>query len=119
MRARILSIVLVCTIAGPALAQGKLQPRPPAPPSDINSDQKAAEVKRAIEIGQGRQREVDARNSRIWRRWDYAVCVGCGPMPRRFRIVYTTPARVLAGFIAADDDEARIRGRQTFAARLF
>ncbi|MDR7036439.1 MULTISPECIES: hypothetical protein [Methylobacterium] len=74
-------------------------------------------MKRAIELGQSRQRETDARNSRIWRRWDYAVCIGCGPMPKRIRIVYTTPARVLAGHIAADDDEAFAR-RRTPGARL-
>jgi hypothetical protein len=31
-------------------------------------------------------------------------------MPKGFRMVYTTPARVLAGFIAADDDDRRMRG---------
>lgn len=94
----------------PAFSQGKPQPRPLTPPSsDAASDEKAAEVRKAIQLGQERQRGVDERNTRIWRRWDFAVCIGCGPAPKGFRMVYTTPARVLAGFIAADDDE-RQRG---------
>ena len=109
---RIICLVL-CAVASfgtPAFSQRKLQPRPLNPPSsDAASDEKAAEVRQAIERGQARQRTVDERNTRIWRRWDFAVCIGCGPMPKGFRMVYTTPARVLAGFIAADDDE-RQRG---------
>lgn len=105
--------LFLCAVFGlgtPAFSQGKPQPRPSAPPSsDATSDDKAAETRRLIELGQARQRGVDARNTRIWRRWDFAVCIGCGPMPKGFRMVYTTPARVLAGFIAADDDE-RQRG---------
>ena len=97
---------IVFGLSTPAFSQGKMQPRPATPPaSSLSSDEKAAEVRRAIQEGQARQRATDARNERVWRRWDYAVCIGCGPMPKKFRIVYTTPARVLAGFIAADDDD--------------
>jgi hypothetical protein len=100
--------LIVFGISTPAFSQGKLQPRPAIPPSSsLSSDEKTAEIRRAIQEGQARQKATDARNERVWRRWDYAVCVGCGPMPKKFRIVYTTPARVLAGFIAADDDEIR------------
>ncbi|KAB1072619.1 hypothetical protein [Methylobacterium planeticum] len=98
------AVIFVAT--APVMAQGKPQPRPAiSPNSGATSDEKAAETRRLIDLGRARQREVEERNTRIWKRWDYAVCIGCGPMPRRVRIVYTTPARVLAGFIAADDDE--------------
>lgn len=103
-------VIALCAHASPVLAQGKPQPRPAQ--SEIpgaTSDEKAAEVRRLIEVGQARQRSVDAHNTRIWQRWDYAVCIGCGPMPKTFRIVYTTPSRVLAGILAADDDDARER----------
>ena len=105
-------LIALCAQASPVLAQGKPQPRPAQSETPgATSDEKAAEIKRQIEAGQARQRSVDAHNTRIWQRWDYAVCIGCGPMPKRFRIVYTTPARVLAGFLAADDDDAS--GRQS------
>ena len=110
MRLICLFLCAVFSLGTPALSQGKPQPRPLTPhSSDAASDEKAAEVRQAIERGQARQRAVDERNTRIWRRWDFAVCIGCGPVPKGFRMVYTTPARVLAGFIAADDDE-RQRG---------
>lgn len=111
MRNILLILCATFWIGGPAFSQGKPQPRSSvSPPTDAASDEKAAEIRRSIELGQARQRGVDARNTRIWRRWDFAVCIGCGPMPKGFRMVYTTPARVLAGFIAADDDERRMRG---------
>ena len=101
----------VISIATPALSQSHRQPRSTPPlTSDATSDEKAAELKQAIERGQARQRATDERNTRIWRRWDFAVCIGCGPVPKGFRMVYTTPSRVLAGFIAADDDDRRQRG---------
>ena len=101
----------VFSLSSPAFSQGKIQPRPVKPPSsDATSDEKAAELKMAIEHAQARQRATDERNTRIWRRWDFAVCVGCGPVPKGFRMVYTTPARVLAGVIAADDDDRRMHG---------
>lgn len=111
MRIICLSLCAVVGLGSPAFSQGKRQPRPDAPPiSDAASDEKAAEIRKAIERGQARQRATDERNTRIWRRWDFAVCIGCGPAPKGFKAVYTTPARVLAGFIAADDDERRMRG---------
>jgi hypothetical protein len=112
MRVLILSCSIVLLLISPAMSQGKPRPRPAMPPSlDATSDEKAAETRRAIDRGQARQRTVDERNTRIWRRWDFAVCIGCGPIPKGFRIVYTTPARVLAGFIAADDDERQLGHR--------
>ncbi|MDO9427343.1 MAG: hypothetical protein Q7T93_10985 [Methylobacterium sp.] len=85
----------------------RTRPAPASRPVDPTSEETAAETRRLIRLGQARQQAVDARNTRIWKRWDYAVCIGCGPMPKLLRIVYTTPARVLAGFLAADDDAAR------------
>jgi hypothetical protein len=112
MRATCLILCAIFGLGSPAFSQGKPQPRPATPPaSEATSDERAAEIKRMIEIGQARQRTTDARNTRIWERWGYAVCIGCGPMPKGFRIVYTTPSRVLAGFIAADDDERHLGRR--------
>ncbi len=102
--------IALCALVSPVLAQAKPQPRPSQ--SEIpgaTSDEKAAEIRRLIELGQARQRSVDAHNTRIWQRWDYAVCIGCGPMPKKFRTVYTTPGRVLAGVLAADDDDRRVK----------
>lgn len=110
MRVICSALAIALSFCSPAFSQGKPQPRPATSPSSVaTSDEKAAETRRAIELGQARQRAVDERNTRIWRRWDFAVRIGCGPMPKGFRSVYTTPARVLAGFIAADDDD-RQRG---------
>lgn len=111
-----MSILLIA----PAIAQGKPQPKPAISPlSDMTPDQKAAETKRWIEIGRKRQEASDARNTRIWKRWDYAVCIGCGPIPKNLRIVYTTPSRVLAGYIAADDDANGMkRGKRLRLAQL-
>lgn len=112
MRIICLLTAAILSLSSPAFSQGKLQPRPATPPSsDATSDEKAAELRKAIERGQERQRATDERNTRIWRRWDFAVCIGCGPVPKGFKMVYTTPSRVLAGFIAADDDE-RQRGHR-------
>lgn len=110
---RIICLILCASIGlgSPAFSQGKPQPRPTTSPlSGATSDEKAAELKRLIEQAQARQRATDDRNTRIWRRWDFAVCIGCGPVPKGFRTVYTTPARVLAGFVAADDDDRQMRG---------
>ncbi len=110
MRLAALSLALSPLIAAcptPAAAQDGVR-TPPAPgrPADATSDERAAEIRNAIKRAQVRQRTVEARNTRIWRRWDYAVCIGCGPVPKGLRIVHTTPARVLAGHLAADDDAA-------------
>ena len=101
-----------------AFAQGKPQPRPlqapgtqapgtQAPGTSATSEEKAAETRKWVEIGQQRQRAVDARNTKLWERWTLAICIGCGPLPVKYRVVYTTPARVLAGIPAADDDARR------------
>lgn len=111
MRVFTLSCGIVLMSMAPALSQEPSRKSPASPAPGAASDEKAAEVRRAIQRGQARQRVADLRNTRIWQRWGYAVCVGCGPLPSDCRRVYTTPGRVLAGFIAADDD-ARRTGRR-------
>ena len=106
-----LVVLILCFVTLPistGSAQGRLPPRP-AQTNDrtATSDEKAAEIKRFIELGQQRQRAVDSRNTKLWERWTMAICIGCGPLPVGYRIVYTTPARVLAGIPAADDDRRR------------
>lgn len=101
------SLAVLDPVSVAAQDDARTRPAPASRPVDPTSDETAAETRRLIRLGQARQQAVDARNTRIWKRWDYAVCIGCGPMPKLLRIVYTTPARVLAGFLAADDDAAR------------
>lgn len=116
MRRVALCFALSPVLFGPMAAAAQDRVRtPPSPtrPADATSDEKAAEIRRLIKQAQARQQAVEARNTRIWRRWDYAVCVGCGPSPKGLRAVYTTPARVLAGFLASDDDAARRTVRRT------
>lgn len=108
MRRIAMIVVLSFVIAPAAMAQVHPQPRPlqpPAPPA--TSEEKAAQVKAWIELAQKRQRAVDARNTKLWERWALAICIGCGPLPVKYRAIYTTPARVLAGIPAADDDARR------------
>lgn len=108
MRSTILCLIALCALPTSSFAQGKPQPRPsPLQDPAATSDEKAEEVSRLIEKAKIRQRATDAHNTRIWKRWDFAVCIGCGPMPKGFRVVYTNPARVLAGVLAADDDDRR------------
>ena len=60
----------------------------------------------------------DAKNADLWTRWTYAVCIGCGPIAGKVRTVYTTPARVLAGIPAAEDDARNgAAGKQARTAR--
>ncbi len=94
-------------VAAPAHAQARRAPEPgPA------SDEKAAELKVFIERARQRQQVVDRHNTDLWRRWTYAVCVGCGGVtPGGYPSVFTTPARVLAGIPAAEDDARARRGR--------
>lgn len=94
-------------VAAPAQAQA---PRPPEP--GPASDEKAAELKVFIDKARQRQRAVDRHNTALWRRWTYAVCIGCGGAgPGPYPSVFTTPARVLAGIPAAEDDARARRGR--------
>lgn len=101
-------IILSFAMAPAALAQGKPQPRPPQPPDQsLTSDEQAAKVKEWIDLAQKRQAAVDARNTKLWERWNLAVCIGCGPLLVKYRAVYTTPGRVLAGIPAGEDDARR------------
>ncbi|GJE15427.1 hypothetical protein [Methylobacterium marchantiae] len=74
------------------------------------SDERAAEIRAVIAEARKRQDGIDHQNTNLWLRWTYAVCLGCGPMPRAFRPVRTNPLRVLVGIPAAMDD-ARDRRR--------
>lgn len=108
MRRTAMFAVLSFVLAPAALAQDKPQPRPrPAPDRSLTSDEQAAQVKEWIDMAQKRQAAVDARNTKLWERWNLAVCIGCGPLPVKYRAVYTTPGRVLAGIPAGDDDARR------------
>lgn len=99
----------VLMIAAPARAQ---EPHALDERSGSTSDAKAAELKVYIERARQRQRVVDRHNTELWQRWTYAVCVGCGGAgPGPHPSVFTTPARVLAGIPAAEDDARARRGR--------
>ena len=74
-------------------------------------DQKMAEIKALIARARARQRATDSRNTQVWARWNYAVCLGCGWAPKGVRVVHTHPLRVLAGIIAADDDARELAGK--------
>lgn len=74
------------------------------------SEERAAEVRAALARARVRQDAIDRHNTDLWRRWTYAVCLGCGPVPGAVRRVWTNPLRVLEGIPAALDDE-RARGR--------
>ena len=76
------------------------------------SDERAVEIKALIEQGIKRQEALEKRNTNVMARWGYAVCIGCGPRPKDFRSVYTHPLRVLAGFVAADDDARAFSARR-------
>ncbi|MBE7197256.1 MAG: hypothetical protein INR70_05585 [Parafilimonas terrae] len=90
----------------PATAQPSDQARPlPQQRQNPASDEKAAETKKLVEAGRKRQDAENARTMKLWTRWTYAVCIGCSlGEPRHIRVVHTTPARVLAGIPAAQDD---------------
>ena len=103
-----ITVVLPFLFVTSALAQGKPQPRPlQTQPPSATSDEQAAQVKEWIELAQKRQAAVDARNTKLWERWNLAVCIGCGPLLVKYRAVYTTPGRVLAGIPAGEDDARR------------
>lgn len=85
---------------------GRSQPTQATKPAELTEQ----EIGGRVAKGRERQEASDRRTSRLWERWIYAVCIGCGPLPGRFRAVYTNPGRVLAGIAAADDDERARRG---------
>lgn len=107
-------VIMVCAAilisSTPSGAQdGAVGTSPSAKPEAQENERKSAEIKAATDRARARQRVTDQRNNALWERWIYAVCIGCGWVPRDVRIVHTHPLRVLAGIPAADDD-ARERG---------
>ena len=114
MRQLLITAATLSNIVHPVLAQ----PAPHRQPSaDATSDARRGEIRALIERAQRKQAVVDARNTQLWERWTYAVCIGCGPEPKSVRIVHTTHARVLAGIPAADDD-ARERAATARSRRI-
>ncbi|KQT46787.1 hypothetical protein ASG52_13890 [Methylobacterium sp. Leaf456] len=96
---------------GPAFAQGG-QDAPSVTPQQRESvsNEKAKQIRILIAEARKRQQAVDRRNTDLWVRWTYAVCIGCGPTPKSLRIVHTYPLRVLTGTPAAMDDARERRG---------
>ena len=93
-------------LSSPCGAQpGQNQPSVTARQREAVGEERAAEVRAAIAEARRRQDRIDRENTDLWLRWTYAVCIGCGPMPRTFRPVHTHPLRVLSGVPAALDDE--------------
>jgi hypothetical protein len=84
--------------AAPPATSAPLDPAP-------SGDQKQAEVNEAIRRGQEAQRARDRASDALMERWEFAVCVGCGPSLKPFRRVWTNPLRVLAGIPTLDDDK--------------
>ena len=84
------------------------------PASAANDDTKTEEqnhaellarIRRADEARRARDRASDE----LMARWEFAVCVGCGPSLKPFRRVWTNPVRVLAGISASADDKRQAR----------
>ena len=106
MRPLFLASLLLLT----AVLRAAAQDAPPSPPPvgeqrDATSDAKHAELKARIEAGRKKHEAANAKTTGLWTRWSYAVCIGCGlGEPKTIRVVHTTPARVLAGIPAAEDD---------------
>jgi hypothetical protein len=106
MRPSLAALLLLLVAVLPAAAQPSDQ-RQVEPQQQQNpaSDEQAAETKKLIEAGRKRQESENARTLKLWERWTYAVCIGCGAgEPKHVRVVHTTPERVLAGIPAAQDD---------------
>lgn len=72
-------------------------------------DQKQADAIEAIRRGQERQRARDQATDELFARWEFAVCLGCGPSLKPARRVWTNPVRVLAGISASEDDKRQGR----------
>ena len=114
-----IGVALFVGTLSPASAQNTnhRQPRPEQT-QDLTSDAKRAEINAQIEAGRRREDASNMKTLDLWSRWTYAVCIGCGDEPKNVRTVYTTPARVLAGIPAAQDDAREQRvGRRSSTSR--
>jgi len=115
MRPLLVAGILLSTVALPAFAQDSVGSQVATEQrQDPTSDAAHAEVKARIEAGRKKQDAASSKTMGLWTRWTYAVCIGCGVgEPRNIRVVHTTPARVLAGISAAEDDarELAMAGR--------
>lgn len=99
--------VLIC---GPVVAQERQRPSVTDQQKKAVSDEKAAEIRVLIAKARARQQAIDRQNERLWTRWSYAICIGCGPVSGKMRTVRTNPIRVLMGIPAAEDDARDQRG---------
>jgi hypothetical protein len=112
MRTTMLFCVALLTLSRPAMAQDNTPQQSPSVTPEAQAEQKKiAEARAVTERALARQRVTDRRNNMLWERWTYAVCIGCGWVPRHLRVVHTYPLRVLAGIPAADDDVRERSGR--------
>jgi hypothetical protein len=106
MRSSFIACLLLVAATLPTAAQSSGKPRSEADRrEEITSDATYEKTKALAEAGRKRQAAENARTLDLWTRWIYAVCIGCGVAePKNIRVVHTTPARVLAGIPAAEDD---------------
>lgn len=97
--------------AAPPATSAPLDPAPAGDTSDSGKtdEQKQAEAIENIRRGQAAQRARDRASDELMARWEFAICVGCGPSPKTFRRVWTNPLRVLAGISASEDDKRATR----------
>ena len=115
MRPFLVAGILLPSAVLPAFAQDSVASSPVTEQrQDPTSDAAHAQVKARIEAGRKKQEVANAKTMGLWTRWTYAVCIGCGVgEPKNIRVVHTTPARVLVGIPAAEDDarELAMAGR--------
>lgn len=113
MRITIIAAYTSCSFVLPALSQESTErPSITQEQRDSVSDKRTEEIKKAIEVARKRQDDVDRRNTKLWERWTFAVCIGCNPAPARLKVVHTNPHRGLMGIPAALDDERNRRGQR-------
>lgn len=111
MRTLILISFLLISFLSPVFAQHTRPRRDAAGTSNnINSDAKAEETRQLITKAREKQKSIDNKNTNLWDRWIYAVCLGCTWAPKNVRIVHTHPSRVLMGIPAAEDDARERKG---------
>lgn len=115
MRPFLLAAIPFATAVLPASAQDSPPSQVATKQQDPLSDAAHAQVRVQIEAGRKRQEAANSKTMGLWSRWTYAVCIGCSVgEPKNIRVVHTTPARVLAGIPAAEDDarELAMAGRR-------